>query len=111
MVETITTNINETAAEDEKFWRNHAKLQKESGLSKIAYCRKHQLNYDKFAYRERKWRQVSTRLIPVQLDSFAKTVSVSHPIPTLLCTLTFKKGGELKIYDKSILAMILSLME
>ena len=47
----------ESATEKEQFWKDHAKRQKASRLSRLAYCRKHQLNYDHFGYWERKWRE------------------------------------------------------
>jgi hypothetical protein len=89
----------------EQLWKEHARRQKESGLSRIAYCRKHQLSYTKFGYWERKWRQETTgsKLVPIHLNEPTKIVSET------ICTLSLKNGHELKIHDKTILPMLLSL--
>ena len=93
----------------EQFWKEHAKHQLESGLSIIAYCRKHQLNYDQFGYWRQKWRQQSANvgLLPVHLNKTPKIMTCSQP--DTVCTLTFKNGHELKIHDKTLLPLLLSL--
>jgi len=95
-------------SEKELFWKKHATHQRESGLSRVAYCRKHQLNYDQFNYWEQKWRQplVARELLPVNLTVTKPTES--PPIETI-GTLTFKNGHELKIHDKSVLPILLSI--
>jgi hypothetical protein len=99
-----------TTIEKEQLWKEHAKHQRESGLSRVAYCRKHQLNYDQFGYWEQKWRQqqtVSSKLLPVSLNRLSKTSDALEQ-PESLCTLVFKNGHALKIHDKSVLSMLLS---
>lgn len=106
---TQMTSINESLTEKEQFWMGHAKCQRESGLSRIAYCRKHQLNYDQFSYWKQKWRQQTTsaRLLPVNLNKLPTITDI--PQNQTICTLAFKNGHELKIHDKSILHILLSL--
>lgn len=97
-----------TTIEKEQLWKEHAKRQRESGLSRVAYCRKHQLSYDQFGYWEQKWRQqtVASRLLPVNLNQPSTIRTI--PQTQTLCTLMFKNGHELKIHDKSVLSMLLS---
>ena len=99
---------NATITEKEQFWKEHAKCQRESGLSKVAYCRKHQLSYDQFGYWIKKWRQqtATSALLPVHLNTVPKVIDCRQ-INTI-CTLTFKNGHELKIHDKTVLPMLLS---
>jgi len=107
----ITAQIETTddiTIDKKQFWKEHVKSQRESGLSKVAYCRKHQLNYDQFGYWDQKSRQqtVSSGLLPVKLSrSSSPTTNSQTPA---LCTLMFKNGHALQIHDKSVLSMLLS---
>lgn len=103
------TITDETAIERELFWKEHSTLQRQSGLSRKAYCRQHQLSYDQFGYWEGKWRQqkVEPRLLPVHLNKPLTTRAISRP--DTVCTLVFKTGLELKIHDQSILPLLCSL--
>ena len=62
----ITTSALSTEDKEQQ-WKEHAKNQKESELSRVAYCRKHQLNYEQFGYWLRKWRQHPTSHQPAVL--------------------------------------------
>ena len=90
----------------EQIWKVHVKCQKESGLSRIAYCRKHQLSYEQFGYWERKYRQkaTSSKLVPIHLNK------PTTMVPETICALSLKNGHELKIYDKALLPLLLSLL-
>jgi len=93
------------------YWSDHLVRQKKSGLSRTAYCREHQLNYDRFYYWVRKERQSTAKLIPIELKSVqstAKSVSAIAIIPVVLCTLTFREGSVLQIHDKAAIPLILS---
>jgi hypothetical protein len=107
-----TTTPQSTAAKinatQEQFFKEHAAKQKESGLSRLAYCRKHQLNYDHFNYWFRKEKKVVRQLVPVKLNQPAELPSFSSKTAPVLCTLTLKSGGILQIHDKGILPLILS---
>jgi hypothetical protein len=100
----------EPSKEQEQFWQEQSKRQKASGLTRLAYCRKHALNYDQFGYWERKWRkkmEPSAKLLPVHLNPLPKLNA--NPQRETLCTLAFKNGHELKIHDKTVLPLLLSL--
>lgn len=96
-------------SDKERFWQEHAKHLQESGLSRMAYCREHQLNHEQFSYWFRKWRkqEASPKLLPVQLKEPPIVQRSSEP--KTLCTLSFKNGHELKIHNKEVLPMLLSL--
>lgn len=98
------TITRELVTEKEQIWQEHIKVQKESGLSRKAYCVKHHLNYDQFGYWVNKWRQQQPipKLLPVHLNRPA-------PKPVTLCTLVFKNGAELKVHDQSILPLLHSI--
>ena len=95
--------------EKEQFWKAHAKSQRESGLSRMGYCRQHNISYDQFSYWERRWKQQTSpsRLLPIKINKTPE-LAVSPGLETL-CTLAFKNGHELKIHDKTVLSMLLSL--
>lgn len=109
-IPTKTNTIDDATLDQEQFWKEHAKNQRESGKSRVAYCRKHQLNYNQFGYWEQKWRHqatVSSGLLPVHVNRMSKITNA--PQPSTLCTVSFKNGHELKIHDKAVLPMLLSL--
>ena len=98
-------STHETDIAKEQVWMEHVTHQKESGLSRVEYCRKHQLNYHQFGYWERKYRGkvASSKLVPIHLN---KPTNIA---PEPVCTLVLKNGHELKIHDKALLPMLLSL--
>ena len=71
----------ETEPAKEQLWREHARRQKESSLSRVAYCREHQLSYAQFGYWERKWRQETTCskcVLPIKLRDFLFSDQITH---------------------------------
>ena len=106
------TVIDPLTTDKETIWKEHARRQRESGLSRAAYCRKHQLSYDQFGYWLQKWRQQTissqpVELLPVYINESLEMNSKSQS--KTICTLAFKNGHALNIYDKSVLTMLLSL--
>ena len=99
-------SADETEPTKEQIWKEHVNRQKESGLSRIAYCRKHQLSYEQFGYWERKYQQksISSKLVPIHLN---KPTTMA---PETVCALSLKNGHELKIYDKALLPLLLFLL-
>lgn len=89
----------------EQVWRERIRHQKESGLSRKEYCLKHQLNYNQFGYWARKYceKAASSKLVPLHLNSPTKIA------PETVCTLALRNGHELKIHDKTLLPLLLSL--
>jgi len=108
-IPTKTASSDVITTDKEQFWKEHAKHQLESGLSIVAYCRKHQLNYDQFGYWRQKWRQQSAAvgLLPVHLNKTPQVIPQAQS--DTVCTLAFKNGHELKIHDKTVLPLLLSL--
>ena len=96
------------SATQEQFFKEHAAKQKDSGLSRSAYCRKHQLNYDHFNYWYRKEKKAVRQLVPIKLSQPAEPSSFSNTATPVLCTLTLRNGSVLQIHDKGILPLILS---
>lgn len=89
--------------ENETFWRQHYESQKSSGLSRTAYCRQYDLNYDRFGYWISKWNHShSDKLVSVKL----KAVTTAT-LETTLCTLNLKNGYSLRIHDAQALVVIL----
>ena len=94
----------------EQYWQEQIQLKQESGLSRAAYCKKHDLSYHKFVYWEQKKAQrKKSQLLPVKLiatqdyDSGAKS--------KVLCSILLKSGHKLKVYDQSMLPMLISMLK
>ena len=93
--------------EKSNFWQNHFKQQKESGLSRVEYCKQHQLSYVRFGYWLGKLQeQPSSTLLPIHLDITQSSPGIA--VPHAVCTLILKNGCELKIHDKSVLPILLT---
>ena len=103
------TSANE-AQEKELFWRQHIALQKESGLYRTDYCRKHHLNYERFCYWQRKHQKSAAQLVPIKLKlaELSPVVNAASAVEPLLSTLTLKGGAVLKIHDNQALLLVLS---
>lgn len=87
-------------------WRQHISEQKISGLSRMAYCQKHRLSYYQFGYWARKYQVEalpSTDLVRICLNK------QPHLPQATVCTLVLNNGYELKIHDKELLPMLLSM--
>jgi len=105
---TIQAPADKNSIVQEQFWKEHASKQRESGLTVSGYCRKHQLNYDRFYYWLRKNKPIEPRLVPIRINQPVEP-SVSNNITApVLCSLTLKNGSVLQIHDKSVLPLILS---
>lgn len=98
----ITTETDPT-----QFWQEQIKLKQASGLSRRAYCREHGLIHSRFAYWEHKLTKgsllSSQKLLPITIEAIALQTSV-------LCSLRFKNGSELKIHDPVVLSTVISLL-
>ncbi len=94
---------NNIQVSQEQFWQEQMKLKLASGLSRSAYCRKHNLICSRFAYWEKKLSQSTcSKLLPVKLDLAVK--------PNVLCSLVLKNGDELRIHDQLVLPTVLALL-
>lgn len=98
-----TTNV-------EQYWQEQINLKQQSGLTRAAYCKKHNLRYHTFAYWEyKKPNKKASRLLPVKLIHPQNDNSVAKS--KVLCSVMLKKGAELKIYDPNILSTLLPLLD
>jgi hypothetical protein len=89
----------------ESYWQAIISEQEASGLSRVDFCRKHEINYDTFGYWFRKLKDGPKKLlIPVKL----KVENQHEAKPKLLSTLIFKAGHSLQVYDKEALLLVLS---
>ena len=107
-----TQYINNQANLKEQFWSEHIKLKRSSLLSRAAYCRTYELNYDQFGYWEQKLKleSKSSDLLPIKLIT-TKQDEISLQNPTaILCTLAFKNGNLLTVHDKSVIPALLSML-
>lgn len=65
----INTNKKTYPNETKGFWANHFAEMEKSPLSRAAYCRKHNLNYDRMQYwRTQLWRVEEKKLLPVTVN-------------------------------------------
>jgi hypothetical protein len=107
----ITQGKTSTKHVQEEYWKEQVAKQKASGLPVMAYCRQHQLNYDRFYYWVRKEKRFAQRLIPIELKSVSvDNVSTIAMQSRVLCTLTFKGGSVLEIHDENAIPLVLSVL-
>jgi hypothetical protein len=93
--------------ENEEFWKNHHELQKSSRMKRTDYCRKHNLNYDRFGYWINRWNRLKNENSTIGLVSVKIKSNESPSQIKILCTLDLKDGNSLKIHDSEALAVIL----
>jgi len=107
----LNTSVPRTRkAEKESYWKQQSELHKESGLSRVKYCRLNNVNYDMFAYWISKWKkaQSSSSLLSSPLVTVKLKSSIEPLLPqSCLCTLSFSGGSILKIHDTQALRVIL----
>jgi hypothetical protein len=95
--------LNTSPSELAIFWQEQIELQRTSGLSRSAYCRKHNLVVCRFSYWERKLTKSTTKLLPVTLNPIEARADT-------ICTLVLRNGNQLKIHDLAILQSLLSIL-
>lgn len=104
-----------------QFWLEHFQQRNNSKLNKSDYCREYGLSYCQYIYWEQKiWtRHDSPDLIPVQVQlqqlstrSAASVVNTHQPLAnSILCSLSFKDGAFLQIYDAKALSMLVDILK
>ncbi len=116
--------ISRYASEDQQFWQTHLSAFAVSGVSRRAYCRQHDLNYDRFSYWKKRVevytdndqpilastkhsaRSSSSALLPVQL-----TPVIQPRLPqdhmAILGSFQLKNGSVLRIHDVQAFNIIL----
>lgn len=116
MKEIQSNTTNRYALEDENFWQQHQTAFSASGTTRKAYCRSHQINYDRFGY----WiKRLSTKSMAaatqdnLTLPQVTGLLPVKLKIPTrqddsnVLCTINLRNGHVLHINDERALSLIL----
>jgi len=89
--------------EDVAYWQNHIKQAAQSKLSRAAYCRQHEVDYDRFYYWYKKLsKRQDNNLLPIEVISTAE--------PDIRCTLELANGMRLIIYSRESLAYILKIV-
>jgi hypothetical protein len=105
-------HTNNSELSQEECWLEHIRLRNKSGLNKAAYCRLHNLTVHQYYYWEQKLKAstLPSGLLPIQIISAVKEESVSPVTPCLLCSVTFKNGAELKVYNPAVLTTLVSIL-
>ncbi len=89
-----------TIMESKQFWEQQLERLKASGLPRSDYCRKNNINYDRFGYWLKRLLPKPSAFVPVKLKIPAATPQ------TILCTIELR-SHILKIYDLSTLSFVL----
>lgn len=114
-----TNTIAKTLLSDKSYWQAHVDSRRNNCMSRAEYCRMHNLSYHQLEYQERKLRNKTTHnsiaLLPVKLASHEGVVNrndTNHDDVNVavLCTLKFKDGHKLKIFDPKVLPLILNVL-
>lgn len=108
----ISSNDSNVSPLDDSYWHKHVKLKQASGLTRVGYCRKNNLNLYQLKYHEHKLisAAVNAKLLPIKLLSnevASKDTANFMKESKLLCKLKLKHGNVLKVYDIDTLSIIL----
>lgn len=102
--------------EDIEFWQHHLSQIENSASSKAAYCRAHQLNYDRAQYWFRRIKELDNTtnlqatqpirptLVPVTL---AQTETLRNDVGDFTCQLQLNRGIHLTITSVTVLEVVL----
>ena len=107
----ISKLVAATSQEDKTYWERHIKAQRTSGISRAAYCRNNDVNYDRFTYwlkNNTQAPQANASIIPIRLKP--ETSEVSSDGSTIFFTLRFKNGVTASVHDKEVLSLLLKEM-
>lgn len=90
--------------ENQEFWLHHLNQWQESNLSRAAYCRQHQLNYERFQY----WFKKQSKNTQPKLIA----VTSKEPIQTIpeetFCRLILNNGNRLDINSQVAFSQLLN---
>lgn len=86
-------------------WQQHVTAYRNGKLSRVAYCKLHNIRYHQFGYWIKKYKPRSN-LIPVRIEQKPQE-ELSRTALAVLCTLQLKPGVLLKIHDLKALPAVL----
>jgi hypothetical protein len=108
----VSSKSSTSSISDESYWADHVKLKRASGLSRAQYCRNNNLKCHQLEYWEHKLisKQTNTQLLPIKIIANEKVAIESKDSNSskLLCKLKLKNGSSLKIYEETVLPIILN---
>jgi hypothetical protein len=83
--------------ESEAYWLKHVAQFADSKQSCVGYCREHDINYHRFKYWQKKYKQAPPKkLIPVTIKSSPATMVE----PVIYCELKLRNGAKVEITTK-----------
>ena len=88
---------------DESFWRRHVEAFKTMNISKIGYCKQHDLAYHRFLYWCGKFTKNESKLLPVRINS--------SEMAQAICAIELPRGGRVLVYSEQILTKLLFWLE
>lgn len=112
--------LTSTLKTKEQFWNEHILLKRKRDQTRSAYCRKHKLSLIQFTYWEQKYNNKHanhtnssnvSNLVPIKLDNSKPIISSAPVVSEILCVLNLKNGNELKVYNKSVIPLLLSALD
>lgn len=94
------------STENEAYWKHHTQQCAESGLSKSAYCKQHDVHYPRFIYWSKKFtEQDPPNLMAIRIKPDVKTEKSADEIR---CTLQLKHNICLRIESQQALFIVLA---
>lgn len=109
------SHVGKYAEEDENYWQKHLSALTASGLTRMNYCKEYHVNYHRFGYWKRlllanqsKTQAKQTTIKPLPLVPISVRVEEQgNEVKIGLCSLHFKNGIVLRIYEERVLSLIL----
>ena len=100
----------ETQQINESFWREHIMTWQSSGLTRLAYCQEHALNYRSFVYQSRRInRETKKTLIHFSEANLVKKTEASQAASLQLILPNGIRVGIGQIIEASLLETVLSI--
>jgi len=97
----------------DEFWGAHVKNCRNSSGTMAAYCRDHNLQYDRFWWWQKRIKnRAKADFIPIRISSqmIQTTHFVKQAVDKPYCTIEYAQGKRLLIQSKAVLSMIPELL-
>jgi len=93
--------------EDKSYWHNQITEFKQSGLNRKAFCRRFDVNYDRFQYWYRKFElekkhQPTPAVVPIKL-----TTGTTTRVNPVLCSIRLTSGATLYLHDMGLIQSLI----